>query len=221
MDEDGFAQFASVPNLAHRARVSLEAAQEAVRALESPDLNSSDPDNGGRRIERVPGGWTVLNAEKYRTLVTRLVQREQTRDRVRKHRASKGNDTTVSAPLQTDTCNRSEAEAYTEARSEKTQRARAPLIAKRRKDAAWEGQRVWVPQRLHADFIADRNTPDAETELLVWYENVADEWTTGRCKDTPTGGEMFAFWRARYVEKWPAPVKPSKRLPAWATEKLS
>lgn len=87
MDEDGFAQFAAVANVAHRARVSLDEATAAVMCLQGPDLNSSDPANEGRRIERVPGGWMVLNAEKYRDIVTRENIKAQTRERVRKHRA--------------------------------------------------------------------------------------------------------------------------------------
>ncbi len=89
MDEDGFASFASVANLAHRARVPIEETQAAVECLENADPNSSDPDNDGRRIERVPGGWMILNAPKYRDLVTRTVIKEQTRMRVARHRQSK------------------------------------------------------------------------------------------------------------------------------------
>lgn len=89
MDESGFAQFASVANLAHRARVTLDEGNAAVTVLESPDVNSADPEHEGRRIERVPGGWMVLNAEKYRDLVTRATIQEQTRLRVAKHRAKK------------------------------------------------------------------------------------------------------------------------------------
>ncbi len=89
MDEDGFAQFASIPNLAHRARVSLDACTAAVALLEGPDAHSADPDNEGRRIERVPGGWMILNANKYRAMVTRLVIQEQTRARVARHRETK------------------------------------------------------------------------------------------------------------------------------------
>jgi len=89
MDESGFVQFASVENVAHRARVGVEAASMAVRRLESPDENSSDPENDGRRIERVPGGWMVLNAQKYRELVTRVVIQEQTKNRVRRFREKK------------------------------------------------------------------------------------------------------------------------------------
>src|SRR3990167_5717123 len=82
MDETGFVQFASIANVAHRARVALEEAQEAIDCLEKPDGNSSDPDNEGRRIERVPGGWVVLNAEKHRSMVTRMIIKEQTKERV-------------------------------------------------------------------------------------------------------------------------------------------
>lgn len=82
MDEDGFARFASVRNLANRARVSNEEAAAAVLVLEDKDLDSSDPENDGRRIQRVPGGWMILNAGKYRELATRLISREKTRQRV-------------------------------------------------------------------------------------------------------------------------------------------
>jgi len=92
MDEDGFVQFASVANVAHTARVDEPEAEEAIKILESPDSNSADEDNAGRRIERVPGGWMVLNASKYRDLVTRDMIRQKTRERVARHRAkNKGN----------------------------------------------------------------------------------------------------------------------------------
>ena len=89
MDQDGIATYASVANLAHTARVDFEQTKEAVAILEGPDPDSSDTDNDGRRIERLPGGWLVLNAEKYRKIVSREVARERTRERVAKHRARK------------------------------------------------------------------------------------------------------------------------------------
>lgn len=106
MDEDGYCSFASAPNLAHRARVSLPEVTDALKCLESPDPNSSDPDHDGRRVERVPGGWVVLNAVKYRELATRLMAQEKTRARVAKHRKIKKEegcnaDVTVSTPSET------------------------------------------------------------------------------------------------------------------------
>ncbi len=86
MDEDGFAQFASIGNLAHRANIPIDETVAAVACLQDPDANSSDPDHEGRRIERVPGGWMVLNAPKYREMVTRLVAKEGNRRRVQRFR---------------------------------------------------------------------------------------------------------------------------------------
>lgn len=86
MDEDGFCQFASSANLAHRAIVDPKECDEAIKCLESEDPNSSDKEHDGKRIERVPGGWMVLNSEKYKDLVTREISKERTRERVRRHR---------------------------------------------------------------------------------------------------------------------------------------
>lgn len=94
MDEDGFCQFAAVQNLANRAIVTLEEAQAAVNVLEAPDPNSSNRDNEGRRVERVPGGWIVLNAVKYRELATREQIRKNTRQRVQDFRDAKSAEST-------------------------------------------------------------------------------------------------------------------------------
>ena len=82
MDRDGFARFAAVENLARRANVTLKACEKAVQTLEAPNSNSSDPTNEGKRIERVPGGWLILNAGKYRDLEKEINRREKTRERV-------------------------------------------------------------------------------------------------------------------------------------------
>jgi hypothetical protein len=87
MDQDGMCEFASPLNVAHRARVTPEEAEAALAILEAPDKYSSDTDREGRRIERVAGGWIVLNARKYRAITTAADRREKTRERVRKHRA--------------------------------------------------------------------------------------------------------------------------------------
>jgi len=95
MDQDGFARFACEQNLAHRAHVEIEPCLAALDVLESPDPDSSDPEFDGRRIERVPGGWLVLNAEKYRQLATVENRREKDRERQQRKRekdtTSRGN----------------------------------------------------------------------------------------------------------------------------------
>lgn len=89
MDEDGFCKFGSVKNLAIRANVPLAGTMKAVDILESPDEISPGQDFDGRRIERVVGGWMVLNAKKYRDMVTRRLAKEQSRERVARFRAKK------------------------------------------------------------------------------------------------------------------------------------
>ncbi len=99
MNEDGFVQFASAANVAHTARINDPEADEAIKILEGPDPNSADEENDGRRIEKVPGGWMILNAGKYRDLVTREMVREQTRIRVARKRAKDKGVTLCNAPV--------------------------------------------------------------------------------------------------------------------------
>ena len=121
MDEDGFADFASAENLAHTARVSIEDAAAAIAAFESPDPHSGNPDNEGRRIERVPGGWLVLNAPIYRAIVTREEGKRLARERAKRYRARHAVVTPRNATVtgRNYCVTQSEAEAYTEAETEK------------------------------------------------------------------------------------------------------
>lgn len=89
MDEDGYAHFSAMENLASRARVTMEQAEAAVKCLMAPDPNSGNPDHEGRRIERVPGGFIILNAERHRGIMNRVIEREQTRIRVARYRQKK------------------------------------------------------------------------------------------------------------------------------------
>lgn len=95
----------------------------------------------------------------------------------------------------------------------------APIITKRRRDAAWEGPRLWVPQRAFSDMAALLNRPDAEAVLLVWFEEISALWTTGAHADDQPGANMFEFWRARYNEQWPPTLaaKPDTR-PQWVQD---
>jgi len=89
MDENGMCAYASELNLARRANVSVEEAEAAVKVLQGPDPHSSDPANDGRRIERVPGGWIVLNAPKYRAIVTRKESMRLAAERAQRYRDRK------------------------------------------------------------------------------------------------------------------------------------
>lgn len=58
----------SMPGLANRARVKQRECESALTKFLSPDKHSRTPDNEGRRIEVIRGGWRLLNHGYYRDL---------------------------------------------------------------------------------------------------------------------------------------------------------
>lgn len=76
----------SIPGLAHTARVTLDECDEAVHCLLSPDRWSNTDEHEGRRIERMDGGFRVLNAIKYRELKDDEYRRAKNAEYQRRHR---------------------------------------------------------------------------------------------------------------------------------------
>jgi len=64
-DANGFVA-ASYQGMQHASNVPADEFGKAVKVLESPDPDSRSPEHDGRRIEKVEGGWVVLNYRKYR-----------------------------------------------------------------------------------------------------------------------------------------------------------
>jgi len=91
-DQHGEVQ-ASIPGIARLAGVSLEDAEMAIDKLLSPDKHSRTPDNEGRRIAPIDGGWELLNHAKYRRMASLADTKEATAKRVKRHRARNGNVT--------------------------------------------------------------------------------------------------------------------------------
>lgn len=58
----------SIPGLANRARIDVEACRGAIASFMSPDADSRTKDYEGRRIEEIDGGWRLLNHAKYRAI---------------------------------------------------------------------------------------------------------------------------------------------------------
>lgn len=114
-DEHGVVS-ASVDGLARRAVVTIEECQHALASFLGPDPMSRDGGTG-ERIEKVPGGWLVLNHANYRDRQTRqqilaAARVAKHRKKVARDRGVTGND--VTPHLQTSP---SEAEAEADSRS--------------------------------------------------------------------------------------------------------
>lgn len=64
-DQNGFVAGSRV-SMNRICNVTLDEFDEAIKVLESPDPNSRNKDNEGRRLKAVEGGWIILNHFKYR-----------------------------------------------------------------------------------------------------------------------------------------------------------
>lgn len=79
----------SIPGLADFAKVTVEEVLHALEVLMSPDEYSRTPDNDGRRIEQIPGGWRVLNFLKYRDTMNEDDRKAYFREKQRDYRKKK------------------------------------------------------------------------------------------------------------------------------------
>lgn len=141
-DSEGFV-CASVGGLAHRARVERDDCDRALEVLSSPDPDSKDPSNEGRRIEKVDGGWFVLNHGKYREM--RSQKQIATAKRVAKHRAARKSAQPNGTPVTGNEVTRHNApEADPEADPNQRERdARA--------GSAWKFPDGWEPAKAERD----------------------------------------------------------------------
>lgn len=94
-DQTGYVG-ASVPGLAARARISVEATRAALVKFMSPDPDSRSKEHDGRRVEEVDRGWVLLNYEHFREMRDEGVRREY--DRMRKRRQRKRPTLSQSVP---------------------------------------------------------------------------------------------------------------------------
>jgi hypothetical protein len=91
-DENGFVS-SSKSGLLRAANVPVDDFDVAIKTLESPDVESRTPDNNGRRVEKIDGGWVILNFMKYRARSE--VIKEQTKERVKRFRDKKNKSVTL------------------------------------------------------------------------------------------------------------------------------
>jgi hypothetical protein len=89
-DAEGRYRCATVEGLARHANVTREQAARALRELQAPDHRSTSPQERGRRIARIPGGWRIVNAGRYRAFRTRRQQREAAKKRRQRQAARAG-----------------------------------------------------------------------------------------------------------------------------------
>lgn len=93
-DRDGFVR-STINALARSARVDRAKVEEALNKFLNPDPDTLTSDYEGRRIERLEGGWRILNHTKYREMMSleerrAYYARKQAEYRQRKKEAQSG-----------------------------------------------------------------------------------------------------------------------------------
>ena len=118
----------SVPGLARLSGVSIDAVELALEKFLSPDPYSRTTDDEGRRIEKIDGGWFLINHAKYRNMASKADEKSSNAKRQQRHRAKVARNATVtdSNGRVTDSNGRvtqerdiAEAEAYTDTKKDK------------------------------------------------------------------------------------------------------
>lgn len=95
-DKNGEVQ-ASIPGLARVAGVPLEDCEAAIQKFLSPDPYSRTPDDEGRRIEKIDGGWALINHAKYRAMASRDDEKSAHAERQRRYIAKKNRNAVTPA----------------------------------------------------------------------------------------------------------------------------
>jgi len=72
---------AAIPGLANASRVTLEECEAALDKFQQPDKYSRSQEHDGRRIQRVEGGFLLLNYQRYRNELDQERRREYKRNK--------------------------------------------------------------------------------------------------------------------------------------------
>lgn len=164
---------ASVPAMAHLCMVPIERLEQILTILTSPDPYSRTPDEDGRRLRTVEGGWLILNYVKYRELVQTKAQSHAERQRKYRERLNE-RDRRVTSDASVTQSVTSDAEAEAEAKAEKKQDQE--LVPHSAKSRAARLPKDWQPT----------------DELLRWAEDARPD------VDAKTEAEKFRdYWHAK------------------------
>lgn len=214
----------TIPGLARRANVTLEACQIALSKFLGPDPFSRTPDEDGRRLVPIDGGWHLLNYDKYRLEASKDDRKAKNAARAKRYRDRKRNAESVThhAPVTHD---RDIAEAEAEADSdhesvttritgERVRRARAKTarpttvqagdfppppgrVNGRAHKPALEGSIVakdWKPADATREQIAQANPKLGSVKALQKELDAFRNWHRAKGIKVHDAEAAFAYW---------------------------
>jgi hypothetical protein len=195
---------ASSDGIARRANVQFRSAEAAIAILEAPDPRSKSSEHEGRRIERIDGGYRVLNYLKYRALQSDKQKADA--ERQRKHR-EKERDVTVTSRNGHAPSRRvaPKAKAKAEAKADKTKTTDSASDEAKPKVSTWvtEGASWWsanvgiIPEPRFGKALKDAVVTHGWPKVFSALKEYAKD---AKHKGKPAKLEWFASELIRWIE---------------------
>ncbi len=79
----------TIPGLSRMTLIPIEKCEEAMEKFQRPDKYSRSQEKEGRRIEKIDGGWLIINYKRYRDKRDADVRKEQSRQAQQRFRDNK------------------------------------------------------------------------------------------------------------------------------------
>lgn len=210
--------FGSIPGLANRARVSVDAARTAINTFLSPDPDSRSSNNEGRRIEALEGGWRLINHEKYRAIRDHESIKETKRKWAAKNREKAKEvdqkvDNSVYSRSQETVVDRDRHNAEAEAEADKEESKSTPLSpsalgfekfwsAYPKKEAKKDALKAWLAAGINGDLDKVLSALEAQKTLKPdWasekgkYIPLPATWIRGRRWEDEVGKQVASTGR--------------------------
>lgn len=190
---------ASIPGLAQVCALPLEIVESAVEKFQQPDKYSRTPDDEGRRIEKVEGGWLLLNHAKYRMMASKdeektasALRQAAFRERQKRNGKVTARNARVTACNDAVTAGRdiADTDTDTDTEEEKKEEAQAPPPPKIPKKKKKSSNRGTIDEL--QGYAKEIGLPASDGEFMFdhWEEN---GWMNGR--------NPVANWKAG-IRKW-------------------
>ncbi len=205
-DRDGIV-YGSRSGLMRAAMIDLDAAEEhdPWRILMGPDDDSSDlmrnPENEGRRIEEIPGGFRIINYTYYRSLRDAEDRKAQNRDAQQRHREKVSHDKPPSAKVSRRKPIESKTEIKTEKKEEGANGSRPQSIEDWLKeleaDKTYTGIDVRREYGKMLNWCKLRSKKPTQRRFVNWLNNAE--------KTLPAQHAARADYKRNYVEAPKAP----------------
>jgi len=191
-DETGLVR-STAPGITKRAGVNLAHTRAALEKFEAPDPESRTLVLEGRRIERVDGGYQIVNYLAYRNLRNKDARREYMRTYMAQRRAKERGCKQPVNPVSPVNLTLAQAEADTDTEASTPP---APLLLTVNKTE--NGKEV--PEG--AEQLAFKVYGNVPGELAQWYRIYPLPWVLPAIEETERCGKTNAAYTHAILERW-------------------